>query len=323
MYTAMHDEPSVERRTGELFGQLWPPYDRDAFEASVALFRQRWVANGEDPDYFVGRRCLDVGCGGGRYTIALARLGAEHVIGVDVGEPGLEDARRRAEALGLGADRVEFRWATALALPFPDASFDFVCCSGVLHHTPNVAAGLAEIHRVLRPGGSAYLLLYGDGGLYWPLTLVMRPLAATLGVAETTRCIEAAGLSPAKRRTILDDLFVPLLETYGVPRVDALLADAGFARWRRWRAGQLDHESSPETLVDDLDLRAQVWAAGAATAPDVQTAAAERELAQICRAVVDAARGRIADHEAGRLSAAALRTALVGTGHHRIVAERT
>src|SRR5262249_55725552 len=65
----------VEKVTGELFSQLWSAYDDDAFKHSVLLFEQRWRANGEDPEAFRGLRCIDVGCGGGRYSIAMALLG--------------------------------------------------------------------------------------------------------------------------------------------------------------------------------------------------------------------------------------------------------
>ena len=312
-------ESTVERRTGRLFGELWSRYDRALFEESVGLFRQRWLANGEAPDALVGKRCLDVGCGGGRYTIAMARMGAELVVGMDVGAAGVADARGRAAELGEA--RVAFQQGSALQLPFPDHAFDFVCCSGVLHHTPGVERGLAEVHRVLRPGGRAYLLLYGDGGLYWPLTLTMRPFAAILGLDEVARCIEAAELAPNKRRTILDDLFVPILETYSVQRVGSMLHDAGFAGWRRWTDGQLDHESDPCALLRELELRERVWSAGAATAPDATAREIEMGLAATCRAVADTARRLVDAHTARTISSAVLRSALTGTGHHRIVAE--
>jgi hypothetical protein len=125
-----------------------------------------------------------------------------------------------------------------------------------------------------------------------------------------------------ERRTGLDDLFVPILETYSVQRVDLLLHDVGFAGWRRWTGGQLDHESDPGALLRELELRERVWTAGAATAPDTASREIERSLAGICGAVVQAARGLKDAHDGGTLSPAALRSALIGTGHHRIVAER-
>jgi ubiquinone/menaquinone biosynthesis C-methylase UbiE len=317
MKTTTH---AVEEQTGKLFGDLWHRYDDHLFKQSVELFGARWRANGEPEDFFRGKRCLDAGCGGGRFSFAMAQMGAASVVGIDVSAEGVADASRRRDALGL--TQVSFRQASLLDMPFGDGEFDFVCCSGVLHHTVSVERGLAEIHRVLAPGGSVYLLLYGAGGLYWPLNFVLRTFAQRLGREEVDRCIQAAALPANKRRTILDDLFVPILETYTSERLEFLLRAAGFTRWRRWPAGQLDHESSAETLTAELRLRSELWNAGAASAWR-DTAEIESGLALICDAVADVARSHIERHKAGLLSEEALRATLIGVGHHRLIAERS
>ena len=311
---------TIEERTGKLFGELWLAYDDQLFKESVELFGARWRANGEPEDFFHGKRCLDAGCGGGRFSFAMAQMGAESVEGVDVSVAGVADAIRRRDA--LGATNTTFRQASVLDLPFDDQEFDFVCCSGVLHHTVSIEQGLAEIRRVLVPGGSAYLLLYGAGGLYWPLNYVLRPFAQYLGQQELERCIEAAGLPPNKRRTILDDLFVPILETYTAERVDYLLNDTGFVSWRRWVAGQLDHETNPEVLLEELRIRSNLWHAGVIHARG-DVAAVESGLALISDSVVDLGQTLLEQRRSGLLTEAELRTAIVGHGHHRLIAERS
>lgn len=96
-----------------------------------------------------GLRVLDVGCGGGYLSEQLAELGCE-VTGVDASVPSLEAARRHAASQGL---RIDYREGRAEALPFADASFDVVCCCDVLEHVDDVGAVIAEIARVLKPGG--------------------------------------------------------------------------------------------------------------------------------------------------------------------------
>ncbi|MGI8632645.1 MAG: class I SAM-dependent methyltransferase [Solirubrobacterales bacterium] len=310
----------VEQATGELFGDLWHRYDDALFKESVDLFEARWRANGEPSDHFQGKRCLDAGCGGGRYTFAMAAMGAAEAVGVDVGTAGLADARARAEA--IGATNVHFERASVLELPFADESFDFACSSGVLHHTPGVEQGLRELRRVLKPGGWLYILVYGAGGLYWPLNLVTRAYADVLGYPEVDRCITAAELAANKRRTVLDDLFVPILETYSVERVDHLLATSGFSAWRRWGTGQADHESDPQTLIAELQIRERLWSAGAATATDASTAALERELSTLTSSVIEAAQSLVDRAARGDLDGPEVRRAVIGTGHHRVVAER-
>lgn len=310
----------MEEKTGQLFGDLWRQYDDDLFKESVELFERRWRANGEDPDFFAGKHCLDAGCGGGRYCFALARMGAASVAGVDVGGDGLADARRRVEALGIG--NVRFEQASVLDLPFAAGTFDFACCSGVLHHTVSVERGLRELHRVLKPGGSVYLLLYGAGGLYWPLNLVTRAFAQRLGQTEVDRCCASAGFAANKRRTILDDLFVPVLETYTRERVDTLLQESGFRKWRRWEGGRFDQESDARTLLAELEIREQLWRAGARSAAEPHLARLHERLAGMSRAVIEAGRELLRQNESGELSAEALRSALIGCGHHRLIAEK-
>jgi len=99
---------------------------------------------------------LEVGCGLGTDAINFARRGA-HYTGVDLTEASIELARRRFEIEGLPAD---LRVADAEALPFADESFDLVYSHGVLHHTPDVQRAIDEIHRVLKPGGAAMVMLY-------------------------------------------------------------------------------------------------------------------------------------------------------------------
>lgn len=99
---------------------------------------------------------LEIGCSMGMDLAELARLGAQ-VTGVDLSPKSIEVARRHFDLEGIGA---ELRVANAEQLDFPDASFGVVYSFGVLHHTPNLSAALDEVHRVLRPGGKAFLMLY-------------------------------------------------------------------------------------------------------------------------------------------------------------------
>lgn len=96
---------------------------------------------------------LDIGCGVGGATMALARdHGAGRVVGVDVEEPGRRRAIARVDAAGL-ADRVEIRLVEPGPLPFADASFDIVFSKDSIVHIPDKVELAADVFRVLRPGG--------------------------------------------------------------------------------------------------------------------------------------------------------------------------
>ena len=229
-----------QAETAELFGDLWPRYNDKLFEESVVLFEKRFLANGFDVSWFKGKRCLDVGCGGGRYSIAMARLGADQVMGCDISASGLADARKRASGLA----NITFEEASVLELPYRDNSFDFVCCSGVLHHTTDTERGLKELRRVLRPGGKIYLLLYGTGGLRWPTMMRVRPFAQAMGYEFISEMTCTAGLPANRQRIFLDDLFVPLIRFFDWEEIRYMLVNNSFIEVERWEKGKFDHEEN-------------------------------------------------------------------------------
>ena len=97
-------------------------------------------------------RILDCGCGPGSITIGLAQWAPDgQTVGIDIGAEQLDGAR--ALARDLGVKNVTFRQGDIFALPFEDDSFDVVFSQTVLYHIPDPEKALAEIKRVLRPGG--------------------------------------------------------------------------------------------------------------------------------------------------------------------------
>ena len=99
------------------------------------------------------QRVLDVASGRGSTARLLAeRFGAE-VVGVELGEAAVVAARREADRAGL-SERVGFLTGDAESLPLPDRSFDHIFCECSLCTFPDKPRALAEMARVLRPGGT-------------------------------------------------------------------------------------------------------------------------------------------------------------------------
>ena len=152
---------------------------------------------------------LDMGCGSGRFTIALAQLGVKNVIGVDLGEGGIKIGEKQSKDLDL--KNIQFMKESVLSLPFEDETFDFVFSKGVLHHTGQLENGLKEFHRVLKSGGSGFLYLYGSGGLFWNSRKKMREVMKDIPMNYTLGVLDTIGM-PSQRYVFADSWYVPIEE---------------------------------------------------------------------------------------------------------------
>ena len=102
-----------------------------------------------------GGRALEIGCGRGVGTeLILQRFGACEVHAFDLDPDMVARARRRFSS--YPAERLRLYVADASSIPEPDASFDAVFDFGIVHHVPDWEAAVAEVARVLRPGGRFY-----------------------------------------------------------------------------------------------------------------------------------------------------------------------
>jgi SAM-dependent methyltransferase len=129
-----------------------------------------------------GLKVLEIGCGLGTDGAQFAKAGADYT-GIDLTEASIELARKRFELAGLTG---EFQVADAENLDFGDETFDLVYSHGVLHHTPDTARAVREIHRVLKPGGRAIVMLYHRGSYNYRVGIrVFRRAGAGLLKSET------------------------------------------------------------------------------------------------------------------------------------------
>lgn len=316
----MNELNEKERQTGSLFGNLFSAYDDEAFKRSVSLFSARFAQNGFDLSWFAGKECLDAGCGGGRYAMALAQLGAKRVLGVDLSAEGIADARRRAS--DLKCTQAEFKEGSVETLPVGDAEFDCVIHSGVLMHTKAPMKVAKELSRVLRSGGMLYGLVYATEGLRWPLVQMLRPIAQAIGFSRMDAAVEQAGLPVNRRRTYLDDLFVPYIDFYSWQCLHGILSDAGFSDISRWTSGRLDHEEDMQSYARDLRGFLEVFSAVSSSlaAQGSEYAEHARHAQSLCDAAVSYADFLEKEVQLERIEPSVARNLAIGQGHHRFVA---
>jgi demethylmenaquinone methyltransferase/2-methoxy-6-polyprenyl-1,4-benzoquinol methylase len=157
------------RTARKLFAPLGPTYDRWS----------RLLSFGQDPRwrrFLVSRiecgaddEVLDVATGTAAVAVELVRQHGCRVVGLDQSSEMLASARGRVDDAGL-ADRIQLMEGTAEALPFPDRSFDGLTFTYLLRYVDDPAATLAELARVVRPGGVIAGLEFGlPRGVWRPL----------------------------------------------------------------------------------------------------------------------------------------------------------
>ena len=129
-----------------------------------------WMRRVMEFDEFRGARLLEVGCGMGSDLLQFARGGAR-CTGVDLTPRSVEITRHRFKLYGADGS---FMISDGEHLPFQSESFDVVYSNGVLHHTPDTAGAIREVHRVLRPGGLAKIMLYHRNSLNYWIEIVLR-----------------------------------------------------------------------------------------------------------------------------------------------------
>jgi 2-polyprenyl-3-methyl-5-hydroxy-6-metoxy-1,4-benzoquinol methylase len=171
-------------------------------------------------DRYAGKRLLDIGCGTG-YVAKLYASGGADVTAVDIADKSVELTKKRLALHGLAA---EVRQANAEQLPFEASSFDVVTSFGVLHHTPDTARALREVHRVLKPGGITHLMFYNRNSfayrVLFPLKRVLQPAWRGRTAQDQVNAVDGA-TNPLGKVFTRDDL-IALMPGF---------ADFRFATW--------------------------------------------------------------------------------------------
>ena len=111
-----------------------------------------------------GAEVLEIGLGYGTLSAELMRRGASYH-GADISAGPVEMVRHRMRLAGLPGAEERVLQASALELPWPEGTFDCVFTIGCLHHTGDTPGAVKEVERVLRPGGTAVVMLYNKYSL--------------------------------------------------------------------------------------------------------------------------------------------------------------
>lgn len=219
MNAADNIDPQELAKFGELAHRWWDPHSEFKPLHDINPLRLSWI---EHSVGLAGKRVLDVGCGGGLLSEAMAARGAE-VMGIDMSEKALAVAMLHLHESGL---KVDYRQVPAetLAGEMP-ATFDVVTCLEMLEHVPDPASTVAACARLVKPGGQVFFStinrnpkawLFAIVGAEYVLRLLPRgthEYAKFIRPAELARFCREAGLSVAE---IIGMSYNPLTQTYAL-----------------------------------------------------------------------------------------------------------
>jgi SAM-dependent methyltransferase len=157
-----------------------------------------------------GEPLLEIGLGYGTVSQRLAEAGFGYH-GLDIAAGPVEMVRHRLRMLGVADAEKRVTQGSALEIPHPDGAFSHVVSIGCLHHTGDLPKAVAEVHRVLRPGGTAMVMLYNRHSLR---QLVLRWRALAEERVRAAYDADSGGeAAPATvfvtARQVRDELFAP------------------------------------------------------------------------------------------------------------------
>ena len=206
------------------------------YEEPSELLGTRLKRNEIDLVNVSNKIALDDGCGGGRYTVALKKLGFAEVHGVDYRPINIETAKQRAEQKKLTG--LQYFEGDVLHLPFADNTYDFVFCNGVIHHSRSIPDGLKEMIRVMKPGGMGWLYVINKpGGIHWDTVELLRHVMRPVSQEYARMVLRLMGIPDNRVFHILDHIMVPVNTLSSIEEIESMLHDNNIKEFRRLERG--------------------------------------------------------------------------------------
>lgn len=227
------------RQTRDSFDYQWTDVSPDAHGVESSSETKQEVAQRVlestqlDRDWFQHKKILDAGCGAGRFTYALASLGAE-IVAIDQSANGVKQAERICSEY---MDRIQI-FQHDLTTPINlNPEFDLVWSHGVLHHTGDTYGAFQNVARLVKPGGYMYMMIYAepdkDLGAYLYYSEIENLRRQTINKSFQEKWDYIHGLKEVNPVDWFDAISPVINDTYSYYELEAWLLDAGFEDIKR------------------------------------------------------------------------------------------
>jgi 2-polyprenyl-6-hydroxyphenyl methylase/3-demethylubiquinone-9 3-methyltransferase len=200
MTAPLNADPQELEKFSQLAHRWWDPHSEFRPLHEINPLRLKWI---DARAVLAGKRVLDVGCGGGILSEAMAAQGAE-VTGIDLSDKALKVAQ--LHLLESGRQVSYHKVAVEVLAQEQPASFDVVTCMEVLEHVPDPASQVAACARLLKPGGHAFFATINRNPKSFLLAIVGAEYVLRLlprGTHEYARLIKPSELAAMCRRAQL------------------------------------------------------------------------------------------------------------------------
>lgn len=202
--------------TIKLYDNIWNSLNWDMVTEATELLKTRFKRNKISISLIKNKIVLDMGCGSGRYSIALKRMGAKEVVGID-----------KSETKQFKYKGVKYIIGNVLNLPFEDNYFDFVFCNGVLHHSTDILKGIKEIYRVLKKGGNGWVYIAGKSKI-WDMADILRKKVSYKDSKIFNEILKCFLVPPNTRFLLTDIFFTRYRDYFSINQVEKWFKDLGF-----------------------------------------------------------------------------------------------
>ena len=249
----------IKKNSDEVFGKTFKRYTKKEIVEFIKPFRIRFKKNKINPKkLFHGKTVIDYGCGNGRGSLFMALNGAKHLYAVDISKINTIKTKNTLKKFNFKIKTFE---SPAERAPFKSNSFDFVWCNGVIMHTHKPSKVISEIFRILRPGGSSWIYVYGSDGIWWNIIYEIRKHLKKYKESKIIKCLEDLGYENRYIAEFLDDWKVLNLRTYKANIFENSLRHLGAKKIQRCMRG-VSYDTSEKvfntknrTMFGEGDLR--------------------------------------------------------------------
>jgi len=226
-----------ESKVSGLFSDIWVNMSDDIyFDETFEFTYARLTKNNIDPSlFFKDKVVVDAGCGSGKFSATIAKLGAKKVYGVDIGKKGLKFAKKQALKKSYGSN-IEYLEGSLLNIPINDTEVDMIWSNGVIHHTLDYNKCLSEFNRILKNNGELFLYVNGHFGLFELLQDTLRVCNEDIPRDLFQKYIKSLGVNSGRLYWLMDCLYAPY-EYKSLGEVKRMLSANGFNNFKHLTRG--------------------------------------------------------------------------------------